>query len=130
MQRIGSAAFAHNVVLAVYDKMPGAAVPVVETAEDQNARSLDIKGDVEIICDLIKKMTAVRAFVASIAVIRAAHIRAHPNALLRPAIPLAIRVETNRNGLLSLLRRAPAGPCDSRGEAESENARIENRSRH
>ena len=49
MKRIGRAAFLDDVVAAVYDVMPRAAVPVVVAREVKDARAFDVERDVEVV---------------------------------------------------------------------------------
>ncbi len=97
MQGIGGAGFLYEIVGSIHHVMPGAAVPVVRSDEIQYARALDIQADVEIIRRLVQKVAGVRALVAARAVIRAAHIRPRPDTLVRPPLPLPVRIQSNRN---------------------------------
>ena len=97
MIRIGGAGFLNDVVGTVHFVMPRAAVPMVVASEVEESRAGDVECDVFVFGELIEEMAGVGAFVAAAAVISAAHVGAHADALIRPAVPLAVGIEANGN---------------------------------
>src|SRR5580765_7612951 len=97
MVRIGGAGLDYNVVRTVHFIMPWAAVPMIVSDEIENARAGDVQRHVFVFRKLIEEMAGIGAFVATAAVISAAHVGAHADALIRPALPLAISVKADGN---------------------------------
>src|SRR6266700_663264 len=84
-------------VYSIHLVMPRAAVPMVVTREIQNAWARDIECHVVIIRELIKKMTGISSFIAAAPIIRAPHVGSCPDPLIRPLVPLSIRVQPDRD---------------------------------
>jgi len=82
---------------AIHDIVPRAPVPVIVTGEAKHARAFDIERHVEVIGQLIEKMTRIRAFVATLPVVSAAHVSPDTNALVGPALPLPIGIQPDRD---------------------------------
>ncbi len=95
--RVCRAAFLHQMVGSVHDKMPRAAVPVVEPGETQDAGACHIQCHVLILRRLKEKMAGIRAFIAAAPIISAPHIRPHPDPLTGPALPLPVRIQPDGN---------------------------------
>ena len=72
-------------------------MPMVVAGKVENSRARDIQRDIEIVGRLIKEMTGVGPLVAAGAVVGAAHVGPDADPLIRPTLPLAIGVETDRN---------------------------------
>src|SRR5207244_3329161 len=70
--------------------------------------------DVEVICQLIEKMAGVGALISTAAIISAAHIRANADALVGPAFPQSIGIETHWNDRWFL--------CEAASQSEGPNA--------
>src|SRR2546422_1925756 len=77
--------------------MPGTAMPMIVAREIKNAWACHIQCYVEIVGQLIEEMTGVGAFISPTAIVGAAHVSTHADALLRPSIPHTIRVKSDRN---------------------------------
>src|SRR5665213_2615748 len=84
-------------VVAVDFVVPGTAVPVVIADEIENAGRLHIQRDIEIVGILIEEVRRVRALVASSAIVGAAHVSARADALVGPALPLAVGIHASWN---------------------------------
>ena len=97
MRWIGGAGFLDDVIGAVHDVMPGAAVPVIVPREIEHAGAFDVESDIEVVRQLIKEMARVGAFVAAAPVVGAAHVGPSADALQRPLFPAAIGVQANGN---------------------------------
>ena len=95
MKRIGRAAFLDDVVSAVYDVMPRAAVPVVVAREVKDAGAFHVERDVEIVGELVEEVTGVGAFIAPAAIIGAAHVGARSDPLVGPSLPQPVRIESD-----------------------------------
>src|SRR5262245_50609735 len=94
---IGGAGLAHDVVRPIHFVMPRAAMPMIVANEIENTRSSDIQRHVFVFCQLIEEMAGICAFVSAAPVISAAHVCARADALIRPALPLAIGIQPNGN---------------------------------
>ena len=86
--RIGRAGLLDDVVPAVHLVVPGAAVPVVVAGEVEDAGASDVERDVEVVGLLVEEVRRVGGVVAADAVVGAAHVGAHADALVGPAVPL------------------------------------------
>jgi hypothetical protein len=115
--RVRGAALPDEVVGAIDLIVPGAAVPVVVAGEIQDAWALDVEGDVEVVGLLVEEVAGVGALVAAGAVVGAAHVRPRPNALVGPALPLAVGVEADGDDR----RLVGHGSC-GQSEHQAENA--------
>ena len=73
-------------------------MPMIVAREIENASPFHVERDVEVVGKLVKEMAGVRPFVATATVIRAAHVSAHADSLLRPSIPHAIGIQADRRG--------------------------------
>src|ERR1019366_5675668 len=82
-------------VFAIHLEVPWAAVPVVVADEVDLAGALDIEGDVAVFAQLIQEVRGIGPFVAARAIVGAAHVGADADALIRPAIPHAVRVQAD-----------------------------------
>ena len=70
---------------------------MIVAREVEDTRSVDIKSDIIVVSQLIKKMAGVCPFIAAASIISAAHVGAHTDALIRPALPLTKGIEADRN---------------------------------
>ena len=86
--RVGGAGLLDDVVGAVDLVVPRAAVPVVVAGEVQDAAASDVERDVEVVGRSGRGSAGVGRAVAAVAVVGAAHVGAHADALLGPAVPL------------------------------------------
>jgi hypothetical protein len=93
MERIDGAAFRDDVVNAVYDVVPRAAMPVVVSREVEDARALHIERDIEIAGELVEEVTGIGTFIAPAAIIGAAHVSARYDPLIGPSFPQPVRIE-------------------------------------
>ena len=73
-------------------------MPVIITNKIENARPFDVECDVVVIGQLVEKMAAIGAFIAAAPIVGAAHVGAHSNALIRPARPLPVGIQSDWNG--------------------------------
>ena len=97
---------ADHAIAAVHYKMPGASMPVIEAREVENARRANVERHVEIIGFLIQKVARIRSLIPTLAVVRAPHVRALSDPLLRPTIPHTVSVEADwQDGRLLRLQR-------------------------
>ena len=96
-QRIGGAGFLHDVVRAVHVVMPRAAVPVIVAGEVEHAGAFHVERHVVVVGQLIEEMGGVGPLVAASPVVGAAHVGARADALIRPAVPHAVRIQTHGN---------------------------------
>ena len=85
----------HDVICAVDGVVPWAAVPMVVAREIHDPGTGDVEGDILVVGELVEEMTGVSAFVAAGAIVGAAHVGAHAEALDGPMLPLAIGVEAD-----------------------------------
>ncbi len=72
-------------------------MPVIVAGEVQDAMAGHVQRHVVIVCQLVQEMAGVRAFVAATSVLRAPHVSARTNALIGPAFPLPVGVESDGN---------------------------------
>src|SRR3954468_15281919 len=84
MIRIRRAGFLNNMIRSINFIMPWTSVPMVVASEIEDAFAFDVQGHVPIVCELIKKMAGVSAFILPLAIVSAAHVSADTNPLLRP----------------------------------------------
>ena len=87
-------------------------MPMIIPNEIEDALPLDIQRDIPVVRELIKKMARIGSFVSTAPIVSAAHIRAHSNSLIRPALPLPERIRANRDrdqAVRCLLRVADDG---------------------
>src|SRR5438445_1976437 len=89
--------FLDEMVKAVHFVVPGTAMPMIAADEVEDARSGHIQRHIIIIGELIEKMAGVGAFVSAAAVVGAPQVSPRADALTGPAVPQAIRIETDGN---------------------------------
>ena len=87
----------NDMVSAVDGVVPWTAVPMVVASEVEDSRAGDVECDVFVFGELIEEMAGVGAFVSAAAIVGAAHVSASADALIRPAVPLAIGIEDKGN---------------------------------
>ena len=77
---------------------PGGIAKVTARVKIQHPRvTRHVEGDVEIIGKLVEKMAGIGGFIAAPAVVGAAHVSSDSQSLHRPAVPLTIRIESDRH---------------------------------
>ena len=97
---VGSArvALLHQMIGPIDDIVPRAAMPVVVAGEVKHASSFHIERHIVVLGELVEKMARVRAFIAAAPVVGAAHVGARTDdPLIRPALPLPIRIQPDGN---------------------------------
>ncbi|TMQ33658.1 MAG: hypothetical protein E6K70_11975 [Planctomycetota bacterium] len=72
-------------------------MPVVKAGEVEDARALNVQSDIEVIGLLVEKVAGVGPFIASGAVIGATQVGAGADALVGPALPLAVGIQAYRD---------------------------------
>ena len=92
MKRIACTAFRDDVVGAVYDVKPRAAVLVVVAREVKDAGASHVERDVEIVGELVEDVTSL---ITAAAIIGAAHVSARSDALVGSSLPQPIRIQSN-----------------------------------
>src|SRR5215471_1669500 len=84
-------------VQPVHFIMPRTSVPMVVAGEVKNSRSLNVQRHILVLGQLVQKVTGVGSFISTTPIIRASHVGAHADALIGPALPLPVSIQTNRN---------------------------------
>ena len=119
------AGFLDDVLPAIEDKIPGAAVPMIEPRKTEDTRAFDIKRHAGGVTELKKIIRCVVVVVASQSVVSAAHVRSLANTLVGPVIPKTIAVQANGNSrrLLCVARvngkRRKRDDCQRKGTGKS-----------
>ena len=94
---IRCAGLLNQVVNAIDLIMPRTPVPMIIARKIKHARPLDIERDIFILSKLVEEMAGVCAFIAATPIVGAPHVGARADAQIRPALPLPVRVQTNRD---------------------------------
>src|SRR6516162_9343925 len=97
MERVRGAGLLNDMVQSIHFIMPRTSMPMVVAGEIKNSRSLNVQRHIPVLGQLVEKVTGVCAFISAAAIIRAAHVGAHANALVWPAVPLSVSIQTDRN---------------------------------
>jgi hypothetical protein len=92
-----AARFLHEMVYAIDFIMPRASMPMIVTGEIENARPLQVEGNVLVFRQLVEEMAGISAFISPTPVVGATHVRACADALLRPSLPKPIGITTDGN---------------------------------
>ncbi len=84
---------------------------MVETDEVEDPRAFDVERDIFVLGKLKQKVAGVCSLVSAAPVVSAAHVGARADALLGPAIPKAIGIQTDGNRRW-LRRSGQSAECD------------------
>lgn len=102
---IGGTAFLNDVLCAIDDVTPWAAMPVVIAGEIKDAFARDIEGHIIVGGELIEEVAGIGTLVAATAIISAAHVGPGADALEGPLFPLKVGIFSDRDYGRFLLRQ-------------------------